>query len=164
MKRRELFSSLTSVFGDKKQKQEIVIRPPYYKDISTFDKECIECDGVCSTFCEEEIIFIDADKRPRLNLNKSGCTFCDECAKSCEKNVLSIEYKANIDAKISIDMLKCLSWNSTMCFSCKDPCLDNAIDFLAMFRPTINSDKCTSCGFCIKQCPVEAIKVEYEQG
>jgi ferredoxin-type protein NapF len=45
-----------------------------------------------------------------------------------------------------------------MCFSCKDPCLDDAIDFIAMFRPEINSN-CTSCGFCIKYCPVDAIEI-----
>ena len=47
-----------------------------------------------------------------------------------------------------------------MCFSCKDPCLDNAIDFKAMFMPEIN-DKCTSCGFCLSRCPaVHAIHFE----
>ena len=60
---------------------------------------------------------------------------------------------------LDIDLIKCLSWNQTMCFSCKDPCLDNAIKFLAMFRPEINTDNCTSCGFCIKVCPTDAITI-----
>ena len=158
MQKRELFGS---IFGSKSNKGGLkIIRPPYFDDLSFFDTECIECDGVCADVCEESIIVIGEDKKPFLNLIKSGCTYCDECAKSCEKDVLKVEYKSNIEAKISIDMLKCLSWNSTMCFSCKDPCLDNAIDFLAMFRPSINQDRCTSCGFCIKYCPVDAIKVE----
>ncbi len=38
--------------------------------------------------------------------------------------------------------------------------LENAIDFQAMFMPTINQDKCTSCGFCISRCPVDAIDIK----
>ena len=158
MERRELFSSLASPFK-KKEKQEIAIRPPYYSDLSLFDKECKDCDGKCATFCEEDIIVIREDKTPVLDFGKSGCTYCDECAIACEPGVLNVEYKRLIDIKIDIDMIKCLSWNQTMCFSCKDPCFDDAIDFLAMFRPQINSEKCTSCGFCIKYCPVDAIKI-----
>ena len=37
-----------------------------------------------------------------------------------------------------IDVLKCLSWNQTMCFSCKDPCLDDAIDYF-QFSKQINN-------------------------
>ncbi len=157
MERREFFNSLTSSFN-KKEKQEKVLRPPYYEDESVFFTNCIECDGICSTVCEENIIIIQDDKTPKLDLSISGCTYCDDCANACPHEVLKLENKKNIDAKIEIDVSKCLSWNQTMCFSCKDPCLDDAIDFLAMFRPEINAN-CTSCGYCIKTCPVEAIKI-----
>lgn len=157
MERREFFNSLTSSFN-KKEKQEKILRPPYYEDESVFFTNCIECDGICSTVCEENIIIIQDDKTPKLDLSISGCTYCDECANACPHEVLKLENKKNINAKIEIDVSKCLSWNQTMCFSCKDPCLDDAIDFLAMFRPEINAN-CTSCGYCIKTCPVEAIKI-----
>ena len=157
MERRELFSSLASSFK-KKEKQEIILRPPYYKDEEVFFTNCIECDGICSTVCEENIIFIKDDKTPMLDLSSSGCTYCDECAIACPNEVLNLEDKKNINAKIQIDVSTCLAWNQTMCFSCKDPCFDDAIDFLAMFRPEIN-DNCTSCGFCIKVCPTQAIKI-----
>lgn len=160
LRRRELFSSLASSFK-KEKKQEKILRPPYYlqeDNDEVFFTNCINCDGLCSTVCEENIIFIQEDKTPKLDLSSSGCSFCDECAKACEFEVLSLENKQKINAKIQIDMLSCLSWNQTMCFSCKDPCLDDAIEFLAMFRPQIN-DKCTSCGFCIKSCPTNAIKI-----
>ena len=164
MERRELFSSLTSSFlkqDDLKEESESkILRPPYYKDESDFLKNCINCDGKCSNFCEEQIIKIAEDKTPYLDFTNSGCTYCDECAISCDEyDVLSIENKKQIDAKISINIVKCLSWNQTMCFSCKDPCLDNAIEFLGMFRPEILSDNCTSCGFCIKACPTNAIEI-----
>ena len=158
IKRRELFSSLAS-FG-KRGRESFDIRPPYVKDSDSFSKLCIECDGICATVCEENIIVIKEDKTPILDFKKSGCTYCDECAKACEFGVLEIEFKKNINAKITIDMLECMSWHKTICFSCKDVCLDNAIDYLGLFRPEIDTQKCTSCGFCVGVCPCEAIKVE----
>lgn len=157
MERRELFSSLASSFKPK-EKQEIIIRPPYYKDEEIFLTNCIECDGICSTVCEENIIIIKDDKTPIIDFSLNGCTYCDECAIACPNEVLKLEDKKNINAKMQIDISTCLAWNDTMCFSCKDPCFDDAIDFLGMFRPEIN-DSCTSCGFCIKVCPTQAIKI-----
>lgn len=158
MKRRELFSSLVSSFGKKDEKQEKIVRPPYFEDESIFLSNCTNCDGVCSTVCEENIIIIQEDFSPKLDFSNSGCTYCDKCANACPNDVLKVEFKNKIETKIEIDILACLSWNKTMCFSCKDPCLDNAIDFLAMFRPSINQN-CISCGFCIKTCPTNAIKI-----
>ena len=158
MQRRELFSSLaSSIKGEKKQ--EKLLRPPYFNDESLFHNECNKCDAKCATVCEEDIIRIADDKTPYLLFSKSGCTYCDKCAFACELGVLNIEYKKQIGATIFIDKKSCLSWNHTMCFSCKDPCLDRAIDFQAMFMPLIN-DKCTACGFCISRCPTDAIKLK----
>ena len=158
MDRRELFGSLFS--SKEKEKKQSVVRPPYFVDEDSFLKECIECDGICSTFCEENIIVIQENKTPKLEFSESGCTYCDECAKACPSDVLKVEYKKNIAQKIEIDILKCMSWHDTMCFSCKDPCLEDAIEFLGMFRPSIVDDKCTSCGFCISRCPTQAIIIK----
>ncbi len=153
--RRKLFTSFK-----KQQEQYPVIRPPYAKDESVFAKECASCDGKCATLCQEQIIVIAEDKTPVLDFTKGGCTYCDECAKACEPGVLQVEHKQRIKAEFAIDMLKCLSWNHTMCFSCKDPCLDKAIDFLGMFRPEIDAQKCTACGFCVGVCPAGAIGIK----
>lgn len=159
MERRELFGSLFP--SKKKEKETNVIRPPYYKNKDSFSKECISCEEKpCITFCQENIIVLDDNAIPILDFSNGGCTYCDECANACPKEVLSIEDKKEIDVVVEIEMLQCLSWNNTMCFSCKDPCLDNAIDFLGMFRPSINQDKCTSCGFCISVCPTNAISIK----
>ncbi|RXJ57617.1 ferredoxin-type protein NapF [Candidatus Marinarcus aquaticus] len=160
MKRRELLGSL---FSDKERREDIIIRPPYYKDIYSFDKHCHECNGICSTVCQENIIVITENKTPILNFSKSGCTYCDECAKACPSDVLNTEYKQKIALEFEIDMLQCLSWNNTLCFSCKEPCLDNAIEFLGMFRPSIIDDKCTACGFCVSRCPTNAINYKKER-
>ncbi len=160
MQRRELFSFLSSsIKGEEKKEKQIIIRPPYYNDISLFHNECNKCEAICATVCEEEIIKIAEDKTPFLDFSTGGCTFCDECAKACEYNVLNIEDVRNIEAQILINKSKCMSWEGVMCFSCKDPCLEDAIDFKAMFMPTIDQNKCTGCGFCISRCPSYAIDI-----
>ena len=158
MERRELFSFLSSSL--KGEKREIIIRPPYYSDITAFDTECQNCDALCATLCQEQIIIIGEDKTPRLDFSTNGCTYCDDCATACEPNVLRVEDRRQIDAGIRINESKCLSWQGVMCFSCKDPCLEDAIDFKVMFMPTINQEKCTSCGFCISRCPSDAIDIK----
>ncbi len=165
MKRRELFSSLASSITGKtsSKSQESFLRPPYYHDLSLFHNECSKCDAKCATVCEEDIIKIAKDSTPYLDFSHSGCTFCDECAKVCDYGVLHLEHKKDISANITISTKECLSWNATMCFSCKDPCLENAIDFQAMFMPSIDLSKCTACGFCISRCPTSAIKIEVIQ-
>jgi ferredoxin-type protein NapF len=159
MKRRELFGSLVSSFGGEKQ-ENLIIRPPYYKDETDFHKNCIDCiDKPCISVCEEQIIKLLDDGTPHIDFAITGCTYCDDCAEACEKDVLKVENLSNINVSINIDILKCFSWNQTMCFSCKDPCIDDAIEFLGMFRPEIIQDKCTSCGFCVKVCPAGAITI-----
>lgn len=153
--RRELFGSLASrIRGEKK---EVIIRPPYFIDKDLFDKECHNCEGRCATFCQEGIVVIRDDKTPQIDFTKGGCTYCDECSKACEKGVLEVENRADIKASFEIDVSKCLSWHKTMCFSCKDPCAENAIEFLGLFRPQINSSLCTSCGMCVSVCPSDAL-------
>jgi len=161
MERRELFSFLsTSIKDAAKEKEDIVLRPPYCKDLSVFDKGCQECDGKCATLCQEQIIVIGKDKTPYLDLSVSGCTYCDDCAIGCEYDVLKLEDKTTIATNVVINTNLCMSWDGVMCFSCKDPCLEDAIIFKGMFTPSIDQDKCTSCGFCISRCPSYAIKLE----
>ena len=168
MQRRELFSFLSASIQDaakEKKEQVLVVRPPYFKEpedgqTNAFDIECQNCEGLCATSCQEHIIVIGEDKTPHLDFSKSGCTYCDDCATACIPDVLRLEDKKLINAAVVIDKTKCMSWEGVMCFSCKDPCLEDAIDFKAMFTPTIDAAKCTSCGFCISRCPSYAIIVE----
>jgi len=155
--RRDFFRSFAKPFVKEEDKIQI-LRPPYFENESDFSS-CIECEKKdCKIACDNEtkIITILEDGTPSINFSSSGCTYCDECANACTADILKVENKKDIDTKIQIDMLKCLGWNDTMCFSCKDPCLDNAIDFAGLFKPEI-SDKCTSCGYCISYCPTNAI-------
>jgi len=157
--KREAFASLANRFKKHKDKKSFQVRPPYNKDDSLFLKYCLKCvDSPCASMCEEEIIKIDNDKLPYMSFEKSGCTFCAECVEACPADVLVSSEEESINAKFNIDINSCLAWNSVICSSCKDMCNDDAIAFLGVFRPTVDMDKCTGCGFCYGVCPPFAIK------
>ncbi len=159
-KRRSLFAPLAAAMGkdDAAEKRSSVVRPPYNTDASLFHSLCPTCEEKpCAKACEEEIIFIDASGLPALNFAHRGCTFCDACADACTPGVLSDKTLHYISAKVEIDVLKCIAWHGVMCNSCKDPCHEDAIAFLGLFRPEIVDEKCTACGWCLHVCPTDAI-------
>jgi len=158
--RRGLFASLSSALKQEKPERKPVIRPPYNSDPSLFHRICPDCiEKTCAKVCEEEIIVIHEDGTPELTFAQKGCTFCDRCAEACESGVLSDKSLHFIDAKVEIDVLKCVAWHQVMCHSCKDPCIDDAIRFLGLFRPEIETERCTGCGWCLPVCPADAIKI-----
>ncbi len=156
--RRGIFASLSSALKGEKKESKAPIRPPYNTDRNLFHRLCPECiEKPCVKVCEEEIISIDAEGGPVLSFDKKGCTFCDACLEACEPGVLSDKTIHFIQAEIEIDVLKCMAWHGTICSSCKDPCLEDAIKFLGIFRPEIDKDRCTGCGWCLPVCPADAI-------
>ncbi len=163
--RRDFFRSLSGAKDSSTPKEEsidVVLRPPYALAESLFLSRCVECeDKACATFCEEEIIVIKADGTPTLNFSKRGCTFCQECAKACKSGVLSLEEGFEyINAEFKIDINGCVAHHKVICFSCKEPCIDDAILFNGMFNPVIDESRCTNCGYCFGRCPTVAISYE----
>lgn len=158
MHRRELFGRIGSLFDQ--EAKSSYIRPPYFEDKKSFYIHCQECEGLCAKACEESIITILKDKTPTLDFSKRGCTYCDKCALACTFGVLKTEYKAPIDALITIHPERCMSWANTICFSCKEPCLEDAIVFTGLFCPVIDTNRCTRCGFCLSKCPTDAIEIK----
>lgn len=140
---------------------EEIVRPPYGKDETTFQNLCIGCDDKgCASVCEEQIIVIRADGTPMLNFFQKGCTFCDACALACKPGVLSLSNSHTsdtINARFIITPEACIAHNGVICFSCKEPCIDDAILFNGMFNPVIDSERCTGCGYCFGRCPTRAI-------
>lgn len=134
------------------------MRPPYAKAYGLFGTECPQCDGLCGPVCEEDIIKFDDDKIPYLDFSSSGCTDCEACLDACTPGVLN-DKTLFIQARVKINTQRCISWESVMCFSCKEPCLDDAIIFDGLFRPEISAERCTACGFCIGRCPTGAIEI-----
>ena len=161
--RRGLFKkALNPLMKEEKEVEEkLLIRPPYNLDPSLFHNECPECeDKPCVASCGEEIIKVAEDGSVYLDFSKSGCEFCDDCAKACERGVLSLENPSKIFAVAEINVISCMAWHQTICYSCKDVCLDDAITFTGLFNPEVDFDKCTGCGFCYGVCPTRAITMK----
>ena len=161
--RRGFFKSITKPLRQSEEENAPpLIRPPYIKDKSLFQSECPSCETLaCVTSCDEKIIVIDREtKTPTLDFSKNGCTFCDECAIACERDVLSLDDEVNgtyLNAIFQISIDNCVAHQGVICYSCKEPCIDDAILFNGMFNPIIDNEKCTACGFCISRCPTKAI-------
>jgi len=143
------------------REESLFVRPPYGLSESLFQSKCPECESkACAASCDEKIIVIGAEGSPILNFAKSGCTFCEECATACETDVLSLEKRESserINAEFRISTEGCVAHHGVVCFSCREPCIDDAILFNGMFNPVIDMDRCTGCGFCLGRCPTQAI-------
>ena len=149
-------SFLTSIQNSLKRKVKALPLPYMIGDA----KDCIGCEAPCMSVCETDIIVRSEDGGVALSFKEQGCTYCEECAKACIKEVLSLNSPSpQINATIFIDEAACIAHHGVMCMSCKDPCLEDAIVFNGLFSPEIIQGKCTSCGFCYPRCPADAIRV-----
>jgi len=162
--RREFFRSLVrpAAAAAERKEDRCVVRPPYAVDESLFHSLCPQCESqACARDCEEAIIVIGADRTPILNLRKGGCTFCEVCSDVCDAGVLD-KFRApeRINARFVISTEGCMAHHGTICFACKEPCLENAILFNGLFNPVIDPDLCTGCGFCLGRCPTDAIRYD----
>ena len=159
--RRDFLTAFKKPLESVKQKEDLIVRPPYGFSESLFQSECVACeDKACVASCEEEIIVIRAGGTPMLNFSKKGCTFCEACAEACAPNVLALENQhtsEQINARFIISTEACVAHNDVICFSCKEPCIDDAILFNGMWNPVIDMNLCTGCGFCQSRCPTNAI-------
>ena len=159
--RRDFLNVLRKPLDQTKEDSPLVVRPPYGLNESLFQSECVTCESkACVASCDEQIIVIQEDGTPRLNFSKSGCTFCEECANVCEPNVLNLDNShthEQLNATFRISTDGCVAHHGVICFSCKEPCIDDAILFNGMFSPVIDMDKCTGCGYCLGRCPTQAI-------
>ena len=159
--RRDFLNTFRKPLEQTREDSSLVVRPPYGFNESLFQSDCVACESkTCVTSCDEKIILIQTDGTPRLDFSKSGCTFCEDCASVCEPNVLSLENAhtlEHINATFRISTEGCVAHHGVICFSCKEPCIDDAILFNGMFNPVIDMDRCTGCGFCLGRCPTQAI-------
>jgi len=159
--RRDFLNAFRKPLDQNKENSPFVVRPPYGLNESLFQSECVACESkACVASCDEQIIRIQEDGTPKLDFSKSGCTFCEECANVCEPGVLNVDNlhtSEQLNATFRISTEGCVAHHGVICFSCKEPCIDDAILFNGMFNPVIDTEKCTSCGFCLGRCPTQAI-------
>lgn len=162
--RRDFLNRFRKPLVQTEEDSPTVVRPPYGLNESLFQSECVACESkACVASCDEEIIVILKDGTPALDFSKSGCTFCEECTSVCEPGVLNVENKhtsEKLNATFRISTQRCVAHHGVICFSCKEPCIDDAILFNGMFNPVIDSDRCTGCGFCMGRCPADAIEYD----
>ena len=162
--RRDFLNVFRKPLDQTKEDSPLVVRPPYGLNESLFQSECVTCESkTCVASCDEQIIMIQNDGTPRLDFSKSGCTFCEECANVCESNVLNLENShtsEQLNATFRISTDGCVAHHGVICFSCKEPCIDDAILFNGLFSPVIDMDKCTGCGYCLGRCPTQAISYD----
>ncbi len=162
--RRDILTSFTTKFGSAKEASPLLVRPPYGENESLFQSECPGCESkACVASCDEKIIFIAEDGTPALTFKQNGCTFCDACAEACESEVLSLAHErtqSSLNAVFKISLEACVAHHGVICYSCKEPCIDDAILFNGLFNPVIDNEKCTACGFCLSRCPTQAISYE----
>ena len=160
--RREFLNAFRKPLEQTRENSPLVVRPPYGLNESLFQSECVACESkTCVASCDEEIIVIQEDGTPSLDFSKSGCTFCEDCASVCEPSVLSLENRhtsEHLNATFRISTQGCVEHHGVIFFSCKEPCIDDAILFNGMFNPVIDTEKCTGCGFCLGRCPTQAIE------
>ena len=161
LSRRDFLDKIRKPLPLSKESSSLVVRPPYGLNEAFFQSECMTCESkACVASCDEKIIVMQDDGTPMLNFVKSGCTFCEECANVCEANVLDVKNghsSEKLNATFHISTEGCVAHHGVICFSCKEPCIDDAILFNGMFNPVIDMDKCTGCGFCLGRCPTLAI-------
>jgi len=153
MEKRELFRSFTKRVKAEKRS----ITPPYLNGSLSL---CVDCEAPCIGECETDILFKDTEALIAIDFTQQGCTYCEACADICDKDVLSLGGEnVYIKHSVYIDETACVAHHNVMCMSCKEPCIDNAINFDGLFKPIIDPTACTSCGFCLSRCPTSAIKV-----
>ncbi len=165
MNRRDFFKSFSLRIKpeeeghDEEQPEEslAIIRPPYNVDPELFLEKCPSCPAYCKTACEEDIIRLDKDSTPYLDFSVTGCTFCGDCAKYCDMDVLKIGGPAAIHWIVELDKDKCTSWSEPTCRVCADICEVKAILFYGGLRPQIDDEACTGCGQCTSFCPDSAL-------
>ena len=114
--------------------------------------------------CPEKIIQRGSGGFPEINFHtgNGGCSFCRKCVDHCETSALSSEAGQAPWQMVATITTSCISMAGVTCRSCGDACEQQAILFKiepkGVATPIIDQARCTGCGYCLKSCPVEAVK------
>lgn len=60
---------------------------------------------------------------------------------------------------VQLDRSTCIAWDEVICMACFNSCDYQAISTEHQRRARIDPDRCTGCGMCISDCPVNALSI-----
>lgn len=142
-------------------KQGDPIRPPWALLEPKFIEICTRCSE-CVRHCPEHILKKGSGGFPEIDFHISGCVFCGQCVEVCTEAALVKQENARPWGLLATVSDSCISLHGVTCRACGDACDEQAILFKIESRgvstPMIDESKCTGCGFCLKPCPVDAMK------
>jgi len=151
----------------------VVIRPPGALPEMEFLARCIRC-GECMKACPTNTLQPLGLKAglagffsPVITPRRGPCEpLCNVCTQVCPTDAIrSLTPDEKIWAKVGTAYIikhKCLAWEYDQeCLICDEVCPTNAIelkriDNINVAVPFVEERKCSGCGFCEFQCPVQA--------
>lgn len=140
------------------------IRPPWAVPETTFTASCDRC-GDCVSVCAEGVIQLGDGGFPTLDFSAAGCSFCADCVTVCDGKAL--KGNSELDAPWTLTARiadSCLAFRGVICRSCAEACDEGALAFGLRVggaaEPILSTDRCTGCGFCVRVCPVQAVRIE----
>jgi len=136
-----------------------LIRPPGF--IPERVGQCGTCDR-CVAACPEGVITRRRETAgPVLVFGSGGCRFCYRCIGSCPKGVLVFPAEG-IQPKLGEARTAVGCIVSGGCFTCSERCPEGAIEITWGSGVRVDPERCTGCGTCEGNCPVQppAIRVE----
>jgi len=128
-------------------------------------KECVfGClgFGACAKVCPFGAIRMSDQGLPIIDKNK--CKACNKCVEACPKKLFSLVsathniYVACSSHDIGKDTKAVCPVGCIACRLCEKACKFDAIHVIDNLA-VIDYNKCTSCGECVKVCPMKTIRV-----
>jgi polyferredoxin len=150
-----------------------IIRPPGTLPEEDFLARCVQC-GECMKACPTNTLQplglsagFTALYSPQLIPQRGPCMpGCNVCGMVCPTDAIrALSPAEKVCAKIGTAHVlrnKCLAWEfDKKCLICDEFCPYNALDFrivpgVTVAVPFINEEKCSGCGLCEYNCPVQA--------
>lgn len=137
------------------------IRPPWSGAERHFTERCTRCNA-CLSACETGVLRTGAGGFPELDFSRADCTFCYACASICPQPLFNARSDAPWDYQLELSA-QCLAFQRTECRCCQDVCETRAILFspvpAGVAIPHLEHERCTTCGACLRACPVAALSL-----
>ena len=122
---------------------------------------CLEF-GTCVKACPFDAIAMSKDSLPMVDVDK--CKACNKCVEVCPKRLFSlvpVAGKVNIACSshdLGRDTKAVCPVGCIACKLCEKACKFDAIHVIDNLA-VIDYNKCTSCGECVKACPMKTIRI-----